>query len=241
MIVRPRVWGHRGTRSSAQKPGPAENTLAAMRMALEQGADGIELDVRLCGSGEVIVLHDVDLMRMAGVAIRAQDATLQELQAHDLGGGERVPLLDQAMDLVLEHGARAMALNVEIKPDVPDPLALVAAVVERIAARDAQQRERVIVSSFSAQICEAVHAALPALAVAFLFDRLDAVAAMPSGMTAVHPHHLVLNALSVARFRGMGVRIHTWTVNDPARAGELAALGVDVLITDNVPAVLVAL
>ena len=136
----PFVYGHRGTRT-----GAPENTLLAMRRALDQGADGIELDVRVCGSGEVVVMHDPDLMRVAGVPLSAAQAGLHELRAHDLGQGERVPTLDEAMDLVLGAGK---LLNVECKPDVPHPEWIVRSVLDRVRVRSAAERSRILFSSF---------------------------------------------------------------------------------------------
>src|SRR6266511_1473205 len=90
---RPLVLGHRG--ASAEAP---ENTLAAFRLAVAQGADGVELDVWRCGSGEVVVSHDEDLLRVGGTPLRIPDATLRDLRAVDVGAwkgsrfrGERVP------------------------------------------------------------------------------------------------------------------------------------------------------
>jgi glycerophosphoryl diester phosphodiesterase len=125
--ARPYVYGHRGTRR-----GAPENTLRAIEIAIAQGAEGIELDVRLCGSGEVIVLHDPDLQRVAGVPLLAAASNYRALAACDLGDGARVPLLDDALSLVLRAG---LFLNVELKADVPDAAALVAAVLERVRAR----------------------------------------------------------------------------------------------------------
>ena len=109
------MYGHRGTRR-----GAPENTLARDAAARStQGADGIELDVRLCGSGEVVVMHDPDLHARGGrAAVAAQTRRCRSCARHDLGGGERVPTLDAAMDLVLGAGR---LLNVELKPDVPEP------------------------------------------------------------------------------------------------------------------------
>src|SRR5512138_2530443 len=94
---RPLVLGHRG--ASADAP---ENTLAAFRLALEQGADGVELDVRRCRTGEVVVVHDADTSRVAGAPLRVGDASLSELRALDVGGpagarfrGERIPRLEE--------------------------------------------------------------------------------------------------------------------------------------------------
>lgn len=233
----PRIYGHRGTRGAGKPP---ENTLAALRLALAQGAGGIELDVRPCKGGEVVVLHDPDLRRVAGVALRAEDATLAELRAHDLGGGERVPTLDEALALVLEHDDD-VRLNIELKPDVPDASALVAAVAARVGARRAGERARIVISSFSAAICAAMHRLRPELAVAFLYERAEDAAQRPAGVSIVHPHHALLDAQAIAELHARGFLVNTWTVNDPARAAQLAAAGVDGIITDDVPVIRAAL
>src|SRR6266568_1623573 len=77
---RPIILGHRG--ASAEAP---ENTLAAFRLAVEQGADGVELDVWRCRSGEVVVHHDVDTARVAGVAHRLGSTRWAELRRLDVG------------------------------------------------------------------------------------------------------------------------------------------------------------
>jgi glycerophosphoryl diester phosphodiesterase len=200
-----------------------------MQLALDQGADGIELDVRACKSGEVIVLHDQDLVRVAGVALRALEATAAELRAHD------VPELNAAIDLVFGHDSRTR-LNVEIKPDVPDACALTQAVARCIAARKASAQARILVSSFSAEVCEAMHTLLPDIEIAFLFER--AVEALPQGIRAVHPHHALLDGPTIAAFQSRGFSVNTWTVNDAERARALANAGIDAIITDDVPLVL---
>jgi glycerophosphoryl diester phosphodiesterase len=229
--ARPLVYGHRGTRL-----GAPENTLRAMQRAVDQGADGIELDVRLCGSGEVIVLHDADLKRVAGVPIAVTAATLADLRGIDVGEGERVPLLDDAMALVLAAGR---LLNIELKPDVPNPQALVERVAARVLARPAAEHEAIVVSSFSARMCRALAAALPRVAIGFLFDH--APDELPAGIAAVHPHQALADAEAISRCRAQGLAVNVWTVNDPERARALASAGADGLITDDVPLVLGAL
>jgi glycerophosphoryl diester phosphodiesterase len=227
----PFVYGHRGTRR-----GAPENTLEAMRMALAQGADGIELDVRLCGSGEVVVLHDPDLKRVAGARVLAADASWAELQRHDLGGGARVPSLAAAIELVLGAGK---LLNIELKSDVPDAGALVAAVARMLNAETAAALERVVLSSFSPDICADLCDALPAVAVGALFETIPS--ALPSGVRAVHPRHVLVDDATVARWHAAHLLINTWTVNDASRAAQLARAGVDAIITDDVPTILAAL
>jgi glycerophosphoryl diester phosphodiesterase len=207
-----------------------------MRLALAQGADGVELDVRLCASGEVIVLHDPDLKRVAGADRLADETDLTELRRHDLGGGERVALLDEAMDLVLGAGA---LLNIEVKADVPDEGALCFAVAERVAARPESERSRVLFSSFSPRSCELLHGALPAITVAFLFGRQRREP--PPGCAAVHPSEGLVDARAVADWHAAGLIVNTWTVNEGRRAVELGRAGIDGIVTDDVPAVLAAL
>lgn len=227
----PFVYGHRGTRR-----GAPENTLEAIRLAIAQGADGIEIDVRLCRSGEVVVLHDPDLLRVAGTRALAAESSWSDLQQIDLGVGTRVPTLSAAMELVLGAGK---LLNIELKNDVPDPHALVAAVVLQLQGASAQERERVLLSSFGFEICGELIDLLPDVAVGALFEHVPS--ALPSGLCAVHPRHVLVKGDAVTRWREQHMLINTWTVNDARHAMRLADAGVDAIITDDVPAVLAAL
>src|SRR5512147_1741217 len=138
---RPLVLGHRG--ASADAP---ENTLAAFRLAIEQGADGVELDVWRCGSGEVVVIHDEDARRVAGAPLRIAEAPLAALRELDAGAwkgerfrGERIPLLAEVLEAL-----PAARVNVELKGDgAGGPVAAATAAVIRRARAEA----RVIVSS----------------------------------------------------------------------------------------------
>lgn len=198
--------------------------MAAFEAAIGVGADGVELDVRATRDGAVVVFHDHDLRRLAGDA-RALDALLRrELPAV---GGAPIPTLDDALDLLLGAGLR---VNVEVKAGA-------AACAGVLARRRPAERERVVVSSFDPAALTAVREALPSVACALLFDREAALA--PSAfadVAGVHPHHEAVDAPSVARWHARGWFVNVWTVNDPARARDLARMGVDGLVTDDVPA-----
>ena len=156
---RPLVLAHRG--ASAEAP---ENTLAAFRLAMEQGADGLELDVRRCASGEPVVIHDADTLRTSGAALRVADASLRELRALDAGAwkspafrGERIPTLDEVL-----RELPSSVVNVELKSDgVPD--AKLARAVAQVI-RDRQAAARVIVSSFDPRLLAAFKVAAPEIA-----------------------------------------------------------------------------
>src|SRR5690606_8504072 len=135
---------------------------AAARAA---GADGVELDVQRCASGEVVVFHDADLARLAGRPERIDRLTLAELRAVRLDRGERIPTLREA----LEATGPSLLVNVELKasPAVQPPPGLVAAALAAIA--DAGADERVLVSSFHPAALLAVRLRAPHLPTGYLF------------------------------------------------------------------------
>ncbi len=104
----PRLAAHRGAASQAP-----ENSLAAIRLAFASGADGVEVDVRLSADRVPVLCHDEDTRRVAGVARRVAEQTAAELAALDLGGGERIPTLEQALAAVPDGKILWLDLKVE--------------------------------------------------------------------------------------------------------------------------------
>jgi glycerophosphoryl diester phosphodiesterase len=231
---RPLVLGHRG--ASAEAP---ENTLAAFRLAMEQGADGVELDVWRCSTGEVVVIHDGDAGRVAGAPLRIRDAPLSALRALDVGAwkgarfrGERIPLLAEVLEAL--PGA---VVNVELKSNGRD-VALAASTARVVAA--ARAGDRVIVSSFDYRLVAAFRAAAPRVATGLLFDadhawRLrTALAVRLLSPAAVHPDRRLATKERVRAWTQRGLGVNVWTVDDASEAAALAGLGASAIIT-NVP------
>jgi len=231
---RPLVLGHRG--ASADAP---ENTLAAFQLAIAQGADGVELDVWRCATGEVVVIHDEDAGRVSGAPLRIRDSPLAALRALDVGGwkgerfrGERIPLLAE----VLEALPRAI-VNVELKAKGRE-LGLAQAAAEVIARAGAG--DRVIVSSFDFRLLGAFRLAAPAVPAGLLFDgegpwRLRvALASRLLSPAALHPDRALVSPARAARWAGRGLGVNVWTVDAAEEVQALCALGVSALIT-NVP------
>jgi glycerophosphoryl diester phosphodiesterase len=232
------ILGHRG--ASAEAP---ENTLAAFRLAVAQGADGVELDAWRCGSGEVVVAHDEDLGRVGGSPLRIPDTMLSDLRAVDVGAwkgarwrGERVPLLSEVLEAL--PGA---IVNVELKSRGGRDLALAQAAAEVIWKAGAGAR--VIVSSFDWRLVAAFRLAAPAVATGLLFEgdrawRLRTWAGIRSlRPQAVHPDRVLATDERVRAWRAQGLAVNVWTVDDAAEAVRLARAGAASVIT-NVPAVL---
>ncbi len=235
---RPLVLGHRG--ASADAP---ENTVAAFRLAVAQGADGVELDVWRCATGEVVVAHDEDARRVAGADLRIPDAPLAALRALDVGGwkgerfrGEPIPLLAEVLEAL--PGA---VVNVELKSRRRD-LRLAAAAARVVAAAGAAGR--VLVSSFDWRLVVAFRVAAPEIPVGLLFDGEHAWRARLAlgvrllGPSAVHPERALVTAARARRWTARRLAVNVWTVDEPAEARRLAALGATALIT-NVPGAIV--
>lgn len=232
--ARPFVYGHRG--APRRKP---ENTLASFDLALDQGADGVELDVRMCGSGEVVVIHDRDLLRVGKDNGVVASLSLAELQARELGHGQHVPTLNDVIDQVR---ARERAINIEVKSDVPDQHALCEAVAKCLAARSERDRERLFPSTFHPAIVTGLRTHGVTLPIGFLFEHLDVGAAGTEALApeGVHPDRKITRESDVIAWKQAGLFVNIWTVNEAARAQELAAWGIDALITDDVPTILSA-
>ncbi|GAB4532046.1 MAG: glycerophosphodiester phosphodiesterase family protein [Haliangiales bacterium] len=232
----PMIWGHRGAAHRDPDSGIVENTLAAFERARADGADGIELDVRLCASGDVVVFHDDDLVRLAGRPERIDTLDWGAIQAVELARGARIPRLDE----VLERFASELVINIELKPTrarTADRLAR--AVVAAIARHRADSR--VLISSFDPLLLAATRARAPHLPRGYLFHAEQGLAlrrAWPSRalrVHALHPDSRLVTAERVRAWRRRRVSLQVWTVDQPDEIRRLAALGVDGIIT-NTPA-----
>lgn len=230
---RPLVYAHRG--ASAEAP---ENTLAAFRLALDQGADGIELDAQRCGSGEVVVVHDESLLRTTGHDALVTRTPWSQLRALDAGAwkaqrfrGEGVPLLAEVLE------AFPRLVNVELKCETADDGGLTAEVVRIV--REAGAGDRVLLSSFNPLCLWRARLRAPRIARALLFERdqrwvlRSGLSAPAVGALALHPEHVLATPERVARWRKRGYSVACWTVDDPDAAARLHASGVGALITNR--------
>ncbi len=232
------VFGHRG--ASADAP---ENSLSAFREAMRQGADGVELDVRLCGSGEVVVSHDATLERVAGEPIEIARSSLSRLRAADLGRGrheryhgERVPTLEEVLN-ALPPGA---LVDVELKGEGVADHRLVRRTLEVIAACGERS---IVLTSFHPVLLAAARAMAPRTPAGILFEPLQRVGVRLAfgrlvGAALVGAEHSLCTPKTVEAWHGQGFAVAAWTVDEPAEIERLCAAGVDVIIS-NRPAVAV--
>ena len=232
----PKLAAHRG----AGKRAP-ENTLAAFRLGHAHGYRMAELDAKLSADGVSFLLHDATLERTTNGFGRADALPWRELALLDAGSwhspayaGEPLPSLATIARWTRANG---MALNIEIKPSPGRERETGAAVALDAAALWAGADVKPLLSSFSDAALDAAREAAPTLPRAWLIENMPddwRGTIVRLGCIALDAKHTLLTRELVAQVRGAGLRVATWTVNDPARAAELAAFGVDTIITDAI-------
>jgi glycerophosphoryl diester phosphodiesterase len=232
----PRLAAHRG----AGKLAP-ENTLAALRLGASLGYRMFEFDVKLSSDGVLVLMHDAQVDRTTNASGPLGAMSLAEIAALDAGSwhspqyaGEGVPTLARVVAWLHANG---FAANIEIKPSPGRERETGAAVAREARALWKGVPLAPILSSFSAQTLEAARQEAPELPRAYLMDELEhdwleRCVALES--TAVDANHTVLDRGVIERAHAGGLRVMTYTVNDPRRAAQLFDWGLDCLITDAV-------
>ena len=232
----PRRAAHRG----AGKLAP-ENTLAALRLGWTYGYRMAEFDVKLSADGVAFLLHDATLDRTTSGNGRADALAWRELSRLDAGSWHSAPYVGETLPTLAAVArycrANGIAVNIEIKPTPGRERETGAAVALDAATLWKGSDIPPLLSSFSATALEAALEVVPSLPRAWLTETLpgdwrDRCAAL--GCIALDAKHTLLKAETVAAAHSAGLRVAAWTVNDPIRAAELAAWGVDTVITDAV-------
>ena len=238
---RPVIIAHRG--SSASAP---ENTMAAFRRAAEEGADMIELDVRMSRDGHLVVHHDRKLGRTSNGRGRVVDLRLDELRRFDAGSwfgrsfaGERILLLEE----VLEWLPSPMGLNIEVKTDGdrrgPEGYAVA---IRRVLRRTGLTR-RVLLSSFDHTFLQMAHSGTPRPDLGALVGSPGPGRARPAaiarrtGASVLILHHRFLRARWAESARDAGMALVCYGVETRAHLRRLRARRLDGMITNN-PALL---
>jgi glycerophosphoryl diester phosphodiesterase len=221
------VTAHRGHARAAP-----ENTLSAMRKAIESGADYAEMDVQLTADGQVVLLHDRDLKRVAGDSRRLDQLSYDEVRRLDVGSwfdpafsGERVPTLAEVIDLCRGK----IRLNIELKFFGPDRrLAQAVADIVREQARESD----CLVTSLNYDALLEAKRHNPRLRTGLtVAHALGDVSRLEVDALSVRADFLSDELLRAAHRHGK--EVHAWTVNDPRQMTRLLKRGVDNIITSD--------
>ena len=235
------IIAHRGASQDAP-----ENTLAAIQLGWDQQADAVEIDIQLSADGQLVVIHDDNTRKTAGLNKPVARQTLTELRGLDAGSwmnarwkNERIPTLAEAIDTI----PRGKRLFVEIKC----PAACVPEFV-RVFKASGRDPEAVVPIGFSLGTMRSIKAALPSFEVCQVvkFQRGKLTGRWSPRVADLlrNLQNAGLNGVDVgangpirpelvARVHDAGLKCYVWTVDHPGTARRLRDAGIDGLTTNR--------
>ena len=222
-----KIMAHRGSSKAAP-----ENTMAAFRKAIEDGADWIELDVQETADGEVVVFHDSDFMRTAGVSLKLWDATMEDLKTIDIGSwfapefaDQRVPTLAEVLDACKGR----IGVNIELKYYGHDQQ-----LEQRVAdiVESCDMASDIVLMSLENNVVKKMKSIRPDWQV----GQLMSVSA--GDLSKIEADFLAVNAAFANRrlirdAHSAGKEVYVWTVDDAPTMSTMIGRGVDGLLTNK--------
>jgi glycerophosphoryl diester phosphodiesterase len=242
-IARPLLFAHRGLSSIAP-----ENTMAAFKLARDMDIPGIELDVHMTSDGKLAVIHDPNTARVAGTPLEVERSAWKDIASLDIGSwkgkkwkGERIIELRE----LFEEFGESMYYDVELKSSIAGDFGLeatVAACLRDAFASKGSLAGRIVVSSFNPMALARFKYLSPAIPTAIIWSSDSGVPAyLRHGegrwigkVDALKPDRTKVRRLSSFRWRRFGrYPILPWTVDEPAEAARLLALGCEGVISNR--------
>jgi glycerophosphoryl diester phosphodiesterase len=233
------IVGHRGASFDAP-----ENTVASFKLTWEQNADAAELDIYLSKDGKIVVIHDPNTKRVAGVDKKVSDQTSDELRQLDVGkwkgakfAGEKLPSLGEMLATV-PPGKRVL-IEVKCGPEIVPEL-------DRVLKASKLKPEQTPVISFNAQVVAAMKKARPDLK-AYWIVSLAPKKARPrtaeeliARAKDIHADGLDLSADAAvltkpfgAKVKAAGLALYVWTVDDVGLAQKMIDAGAESITTNR--------
>jgi glycerophosphoryl diester phosphodiesterase len=236
------IIAHRGASYDAP-----ENTMAAFRLGYEQGADGVELDIHLTKDNKVVVLHDFDTGRVSGITNKIANSKWAGLKKLNVGAWgkwtnqpfkEKIPTLTEALKII--PPGKKLFIEIKTGPEIVPALA-------KDLKKSKAKPEQLVIITFNYDSAVEAKKTFPQLKTYWLvgyskdkttgkLPELDETIAKAkaAGVDGVDLNfNWPLTKENVARIKGAGLECHVWTVDDAAKAKELAAAGVDSITTNR--------
>jgi len=216
--------GHRG--AMGHEP---ENTLRSFQKALDLGVDMVELDVRMCRSGNIVVIHDQKLDRTTNGHGYVRKKELKDLKMFDAGQGERIPVFEEVLDLL----DKRVKINIELKGK--GTIKPVLRVIDRYVQSRGWTYDHFIVSSFTRKRVKKIAQMKPKIKVGALlaFRSIRFLKFAKSiDAYAVHINRKLLTKRLVQAAHDLEMQVYVWTVNEIEDIKEMIACGVDGIFSD---------
>nr|WP_297787093.1 glycerophosphodiester phosphodiesterase family protein [uncultured Allomuricauda sp.] len=221
---KPLVVGHRGAMGHE-----TENTLPSIEKAMELGVDMIEIDVFKIKSGEIVVFHDDQVDRLTDSQGDIEEYDLDSLKQLTLKGNHKIPELADVLDLM----DNKVQLNIELKgAGTADK---VNQIVNEYIEDHGWSQDNFVISSFKWDELKDMRGINKGIKIAVLTsdDPLGAIeVAKELNAVAINPNYKTLTKKNTAKIHSEGLKVYTWTVNEPEDIEKMMEFGVDGIITN---------
>jgi glycerophosphoryl diester phosphodiesterase len=233
------IIAHRGASFNAP-----ENTLSSFKLGYEEKADADELDIHLTKDGKIVVLHDYDTARTSGVSNRIAESSLAELRSLDVGKfgkwkgkqfSEKIPTLEEVLQIIPE--GRRLFIEIKCGSEVLPEL-------ERVLKEGRKRPEQTAIIGFGYETVKAAKKKFPGLEVSWLASADKNKKYPPLDELILKAKEAKLDGLDlnsgfpidrafVEQVHKAGLKLYTWTVDDPRVAHAEAVAGVDGITTNR--------
>ncbi|MDD4112008.1 MAG: glycerophosphodiester phosphodiesterase family protein [Herbinix sp.] len=226
---RTEIFAHRGNSYTAP-----ENTLSALKSAIEEKADGAEIDIQMTKDGEIVLMHDSSLYRTAGINALIAQLNYSQLVDIDVGSwfspafkGEKIPTLEEALELCKGE----LTLMIEVKSGHYEEYDIARRVVKNVEEMGMDQD--VIVASFNLNVLKEVkklnNSISTCLILRFAYGNIEEVEYVD--IFSLESRFVQKGVIKSIRNGGKALAV--WTVNESKQMAYLGELGVDAIITDH--------
>lgn len=225
----PLLIAHRGERRLSP-----ENTITACRLALQQGATGLEVDLRQCADGKLVVFHDSSLKRNFGLSRPVRDCSFDELKQLTFRGDYQYDDRICSLREFLAVFKNTVPINLDLKGSVFRRNSMELVLVDIV--REFDLYEQVWMSSFNPMIIKRLKAIDRKIRTGYLFQNptmLHEVIDRGLNSDAWHPHFKNVNQRLINKARRLGKEIYVWTVNDETILNKVLSFEVEGIITDR--------
>jgi glycerophosphoryl diester phosphodiesterase len=216
--------GHRGAKAYAP-----ENTLMAFQKAMDMNVDGIELDVHLSKTGEIIVIHDFTVDRTTNGKGHVNELSLQELKTLRINEEFELPTLAEVFELV----NKKCMINIELKgKEMAKPII---DLIESYIKEKNWKYEHFLVSSFDWITLLDIHLLNPEIPLGVLTEYdLELAFSFTKFINAqsIHSHYHLLTKEKIAEMQKQGIQVFAWTVNEPEDIQKIKTYNVNGIISD---------
>ena len=220
----PLIIGHRGAKGHV-----VENTIPSVKCAIDLGANGIEIDVFKCKSGEIVVFHDNNLSKILDVNLCIEDLDLKTIKSFRIENQFFIPTLEEILSLQLED----LILNIELKgkgtaiPTIE--------LLQRYFKKNLLKKKNILVSSFDWDELLVLRSKSQKIPIGVLIDGNPLIAlnfAKEVEAMSINSDYKYLNKKNVDLVNAKGYKLFPYTVNNEDEMKKLISIGVDGIITD---------